>query len=156
MKSFTQKATMTAATLLLSSSLYAAGELKLYNWSDYMPQELIDKFSSTYDVRVIQDSYDSNETLLARLKSGVTGYDVAVPGDYMVAIMIEEGLLDKVQPHTLENFKHIKEELVDVYFDPGREYSIPYQFGTTSFMVDTDAIRVISIPWRYCLIPLMS
>lgn len=139
MKAFTQKAAVSAATLLLSSSLYAAGELKLYNWSDYMPQELIDKFSSSYDVTVIQDSYDSNETLLARLKSGVTGYDVAVPGDYMVAIMIEEGLLDKVQPHTLENFKHIKEELVDVYFDPGREYSIPYQFGTTSFMVDTNA-----------------
>ncbi|TBU98905.1 putrescine/spermidine ABC transporter substrate-binding protein [Stutzerimonas kirkiae] len=128
-------------SLLLNATAQAAGELKLYNWSDYMPQALLDKFSAEYDVKVIQDTYDSNETLLARLKSGVTGYDVAVPGDYMVAILAREGLLEKVEPNQLPNFKHIKPELVDVYFDPGRHYSVPYQFGTTSFMVDTQVYQ---------------
>jgi len=127
--------------LCFSSTAHAAGELKIFNWSDYMPQSLLDKFSKEYDVKVTQDTYDSNETLLAKLKSGVTGYDVAVPGDYMVAILVKEGLLEKVEPNTLSNFKNVKKELVDVYFDSGRHYSIPYQFGTTSFMVDTNVYK---------------
>ena len=136
-------ATVAAAALTLGGlavsggSAQAAGELAIYNWFDYLPQSLIDKFSKEHDVKVTMDTYDSNETLLARLKAGVKGYDVAVPGDYMVQILIEEGLLEKTEPNSLPNFKHMKPELIDVYFDPGRHYSVPYQFGTTSFMVDT-------------------
>ncbi len=130
-----------AATLALalgaSASAQAAGKLNIYNWFDYMPQELLDKFAEQYDVEVTMDTYDSNESLLARLKAGVTGYDIAVPGDYMVAILIKEGLLEKVQPNQMENFKNMDPAWIDVYWDPGREYSIPYQWGTTSFMVDT-------------------
>lgn len=126
-----------STALIFNSTAHAAGELKIYNWSDYMPQSLIDSFSEKYSVDIIQDTYDSNETLLAKLKSGVKGYDIAVPGDYMVAIMIEEDLIENISANKLENFNNIKPELIDVYFDPGREYSIPYQFGTTSFMVDT-------------------
>jgi spermidine/putrescine transport system substrate-binding protein len=119
-------------------SARAEGELKIYNWFDYMPQELLDKFSQEYDVAVSMDTYDSNETLLAKLKSGVTGFDVAVPGDYMVAIMIKEGLLERVEPNTFDNFGNVNADWVDVYFDEGRHYSIPYQWGTTSFMVNAE------------------
>lgn len=116
----------------------AAGQLNIYNWFDYIPQELLDKFAKEYDVEVTLDTYDSNESLLARLKAGVTGYDIAVPGDYMVAILIQEGLLEKVEPNKMPNFKNMDPDWVDVYWDPGREYSIPYQWGTTAFMVDTE------------------
>lgn len=115
----------------------AAGELKIYNWFDYLPQNLIDKFSKEHDVEVTMDTYDSNETLLARLTAGVKGYDVAVPGDYMVAILIQEDLLERTEPNTFPNFKNMKADLIDIYFDSGRHYSIPYQVGTTNFMVDT-------------------
>ena len=136
------KTCLAATTLaLFATSAHAAGELKLYNWSDYMPQALIDKFAKQYDVKVTQDSYDSNETLLSKLKSGVKGYDLAVPGDYMVAIMVKEGLLEKVEPNQFSNFPKVKKDLVNVYFDDGRHYSIPYQFGTTSFMVDTTVYK---------------
>ncbi len=126
-----------ALALSLASPAQAAGKLNIYNWFDYLPQELIDKFSKEHDVEVTMDTYDSNESLLARLKAGVTGYDVAVPGDYMVAILIKEGLLEKVDANQLPNFKHMNPAWVDVYWDPGREYSIPYQWGSTNFMVDT-------------------
>lgn len=98
---------------------------------------LLDEPLSALDLKLRQSTYDSNETLLSKLKSGVKGYDVAVPGDYMVAIMIKENLLEKVEANQLPNFKHMKKDMIDVYFDPGRSYSIPYQFGTTSFSVDT-------------------
>ncbi len=126
-----------AGGVLGAPAARAAGELVIYNWFDYMPQALLDKFAETYDVEVTMDTYDSNETLLARLKAGVTGYDIAVPGDYMVKILIDEGMLEPIQPHQMENFEHLDPRWVDVYWDPGREYSIPYQWGTTAFMVDT-------------------
>ena len=123
--------------IFVSGPVMAAGKLNIYNWFDYLPQELIDKFSTEYDVEVTMDTYDSNESLLARLKSGVTGYDLAVPGDYMVQILIQEGMLEPVNAFEFENFNHMDPNYVDVYFDPGRKYSVPYQWGTTAFMVDT-------------------
>ena len=137
MKSFINLLLGVALAFALGSPAYAAGKLNIYNWFDYLPQELIDKFSKEHDVEVTMDTYDSNEALLARLKAGVTGYDIGVPGDYMVAILIKEGMLEKVQPNQLENFKHMDPNWVDVYWDPGREYSVPYQWGSTNFMVDT-------------------
>jgi spermidine/putrescine transport system substrate-binding protein len=124
--------------LMISGPAQAAGKLNIYNWFDYMPQELLDKFSQEYDVEITMDTYDSNETLLARLQAGVTGYDLGVPTDYMVAILIKEGFLQKAHSNKMENFKYMDPKWVDVYFDPGREYSIPYQWGHTAFMVDTD------------------
>jgi spermidine/putrescine transport system substrate-binding protein len=125
------------AALTLSSPVQAAGKLSIYNWFDYMPQELLDKFSNEYDVEITMDTYDSNETLLARLKAGVTGYDLGVPSDYMVAILIKEGMLEKINANQLSNFGNMTAKWIDVYFDPGREYTVPYQWGTTGFMVDT-------------------
>jgi len=125
------------ALALSGGTAQAAGKLNIYNWFDYMPQELLDKFAKQYDVEVTMDTYDSNESLLARLKAGVTGYDIAVPTDYMVAILKKEGLLEKTEPNKMSNFKNMEPDWIDVYWDPGREYSIPYQWGTTSFMVDS-------------------
>ena len=126
-----------SASALTAAPASAAGSLRIYNWFDYLPQELMDKFATEHDVEVTMDTYDSNESLLARLQSGVTGYDVAVPGDYMVAILAQEGFLEKSEPNQLPNFKHMDPQWIDVYFDPGRSYSVPYQWGTTAFMVDT-------------------
>jgi len=124
------------ASLLGATAANAAGQLNIYNWSDYMDQAVLDKFSKKYDIKITYDTYDSNETLLSKLKSGVTGYDVAVPGDYMVKIMIDEGLLENIEANKLSNFANVKDELIDVYYDPGHQYSVPYQAGTTSFVVD--------------------
>lgn len=115
----------------------AAGELNIYNWGNYTSPELIEKFEKAYDIKVTLDGYDSNETMLAKVKQGSTGYDIVVPGDYMIAIMIGEGLLEKIEPNKMSNFKHMDPNWVDVYWDPGRQYSVPWQWGTTSFTVDT-------------------
>ena len=80
----------TAALAVAAGAAWAqdAGELRVYHWFEYMPQELVDKFEAETGIDVIIDTYDSNEALLASLKAGTLGsYDVAVPGDYMVAIM---------------------------------------------------------------------
>jgi spermidine/putrescine transport system substrate-binding protein len=80
--------------------------------------------------------------MLASLKAGRLGeYDVAVPGDYMVEIMADQGLLDSYTPEEMPNFANIQEEWLDVPFDPGRKHSIPYQWGSTAFSVNRNVYK---------------
>jgi spermidine/putrescine transport system substrate-binding protein len=132
----------TAAALALAGPAFAEGELKVYHWFEYIPQELVDKFTAETGITVTIDTYDSNEAMLASLKAGRIGqYDVAVPGDYMVQIMAGEGLLDTFAPDDLPNFGNIDPQWLDVPFDPGRQSSIPYQWGSTSFSVNRDVYQ---------------
>jgi spermidine/putrescine transport system substrate-binding protein len=126
----------------LTVPAFAEGELKVYHWFEYMPQELVDKFTAETGIKVTIDTYDSNEAMLASLKAGKLGqYDVAVPGDYMVKIMATQGLLDSFNPEDLANFGNIQAEWLDVPFDPGRTHSIPYQWGSTAFAVNRDVFK---------------
>ncbi|MEM0990389.1 MAG: extracellular solute-binding protein [Pseudomonadota bacterium] len=128
-----------ALAALLAGPAAAEGKLSIYHWFEYIPQELLDKFEAETGIEVTMDTYDSNESMLATLKAGAMGqYDVAVPGDYMVAIMAAEGMLDTIAEGELKNKGNIEEQWLDVGFDPGRKHSIPYQWGSTSFMVSRD------------------
>jgi spermidine/putrescine transport system substrate-binding protein len=130
---------LTTLAVLLAGPAFAEGELKVYHFFEYIPQELVDKFTAETGIKVTIDTYDSNESMLATLKAGKMGqYDVAVPGDYMVQIMGNEGLLDTFTPEELPNFANIDPKWVDVPFDPGRKSSIPYQWGSTAFSVNRD------------------
>ena len=129
-------------TCLLASPAFAEGELKVYHWFEYIPEELVQKFEAETGIDVTIDTYDSNEAMLAALKAGKMGqYDVAVPGDYMVKIMGDEGLLDNFAPEDLPNFGNIAPQWLDVPFDPGRHSSIPYQWGSTAFSVNRDVYK---------------
>ncbi len=116
----------------------AAGELHFFNWGNYTNPELIEKFEKETGIKVTVDGYDSNESLLAKIKAGGHGYDLAVPSDFMVQVMADEGLIQKAYPNKMENFKHMDPQWVDVYFDPGREYGVPWQWGTTGISLNTD------------------
>ena len=130
------------STLLLASPAWAEGELKIYNFFEYMPQELLDKVTAETGITVTMDTFDSNEAMLAALKAGKIGqYDVAVPGDYMVEILGKEGLLDTYAPEEVPNFGNIAPQWLDVPFDPGRKSSIPYQWGSTGFSVNRDVYQ---------------
>lgn len=130
-----------AAFMAMPVSAHAEGSLAIFNWGDYISEEMVKKFEAKYDVKVTVDTYDSNETMLAKLKSGITGYDLAVPGDYMVEILIKEDLVEKVEPNTFENYKNLEPQWADVYWDPGRHYSVPWVWGTTSFTVSTKVYK---------------
>ena len=131
-----------SVAILIASPALAEGQLKIYHWFEYMPQELVDKFEAETGIDVTIDTYDSNEAMLAALKAGKLGeYDVAVPGDFMVAIMADAGLLDSFTPDEMPNLKNIVPQWMDVPFDPGRHHSIPYQWGTTAFAVNRDVYK---------------
>ena len=133
---------VTGAILLVASlgtpRASAEGEVNFYTWADYTSPELIEKFEAETGITVNIDTFASNEDLLAKMMAGATGYDIIVPGDYLVEILIKEDLLLRVEPNELPNFKNVEPRWVDVYWDPGRHYSIPWMWGTTSFNVNTD------------------
>jgi spermidine/putrescine transport system substrate-binding protein len=112
-------------------------ELFLYNWSNYFPPDLLQKFEKDTGIKVTLDVYDSNETLLAKLQAGATGYDVVVPSDYMVKIMIAEGIAQKIDVASMPNFKNVMSPHDNPSYDPGRQYSAPYMWGTTGFTYDS-------------------
>jgi len=142
MKTLMKSAASALALTLAANAATAEGEVVVYHWFEYIPQELLDKFTEETGIDVVMDTYDSNEALLASLKAGAIGtYDVAVPGDYMVKIMQNEGMLDTISEGELENKGNISEQWLDVSFDPGRKHSIPYQWGSTSFSVNRNAYQ---------------
>jgi spermidine/putrescine transport system substrate-binding protein len=108
-----------------------AEELSVYNWDDYIDEQILLDYEARYGVRIIYDTYASNEDLLAKLQAGATGYDVIFPSDYMAGQMIELGLLAPIDAEALPNFANIGEAYRDAPYDPGNAHCVPYQWGTT-------------------------
>ena len=127
-----------AALLGAAGAAQAAGELNLYNWGNYTNPALIEKFEQTYDVEVTITDYDSNSTALAKVQAGGHGFDMVVPSANYVKIFIEEGLALETRPDQMENFKHVAAEWADPSWDPGRHYSVPWQWGSVGMVVDTE------------------
>ena len=120
-----------------ASTAFAAGELQIFNWGDYTNPELIKKFEEKYDVKVTVTDYDSNDTALAKVRAGGHGFDIVVPTHLVLPIWIEEGLLLETRPDQMENFKNVDPRWVDVPFDPGRHYTVPWQWGSTGILLNT-------------------
>jgi spermidine/putrescine transport system substrate-binding protein len=134
-------AVVAATVLALSGIAQAAGKLNMYNWGNYTNPDLIKKFEEKYDVKVTITDYDSNSTALAKVKAGGHGFDIVVPSANYVKIFIEEGLALEARPDLLENFKNVAAEWRNPSWDPGRRYSVPWQWGTVGIAVDTEVYK---------------
>ncbi len=116
------------------------GELNLYNWTDYISEDLLSRFTDETGIAVNLSNYDSNETMLATLAVGGTGYDVIVPSDYIIPQLIEQDLIQRIDAFALENASNIDPAFLNPYFDDGRVYTAPYLYGTTGLAVDTSQV----------------
>lgn len=119
----------------------ADGELNIYNWGNYTNPDLIKKFEQAYNVKVTLTDYDSNDTALAKVKAGGHGFDIVVPSATYVPIYLKEGLLLETRPDKMDNFKNVDSRWIDVNWDPGRHYTVPWQWGTTGVIVDTSVYK---------------
>ena len=108
-------------------------EIVMFNWTEYIDPDLYGEFETASGIRVIEDNYSSNEELLAKLQGGSTGYAVIVPSDYYVGIMIEEGMLAKLDHANIPNLSNLADRFTKVPYDPGNVYCVPYMWGTTGF-----------------------
>ena len=123
------------------------GELNLYNWTDYISEDLLARFTEETGIAVNLSNYDSNETMLATLAAGATGYDVIVPSDYIIPQLIEQDLIQPIDAFAMENAANIDPAFLDPYFDVGRVYTAPYLYGTTGLAVDTSQVPEPPTSW---------
>jgi spermidine/putrescine transport system substrate-binding protein len=114
-------------------------ELYFFSWTDYIDPTILEDFEAEYGVRVIMDLFDANETMIPKIRAGNSGYDVVVPSDYAVQSMVAEGLLAPLDKNLLPNVTHLNEDNLDLYFDPGNQYSLPYFWGVTGIAYNKTA-----------------
>ncbi len=141
MKRVIKKSIVALALVAISGSASAAGELNFFNWGNYTNPELISKFEKEYDVKVTVTDYDSNSGALAKVKAGGHGFDMVVPSANYMKIWIDEGLLMETRPDKMSNFKHVSPEFNNPSWDPGRRYSVPWQWGSVGMIVDTSVYK---------------
>lgn len=113
-----------------SSSRASSNTITVFNWGEYIDPELVDRFEEETGIRVIYETFDSNEAMLTKIQQGGTRYDVAMPSEYMIEKMKEEDLLLPIDQSKLPNLQNIDPYFLDLPFDPGNQYSIPYFWGT--------------------------
>ncbi len=118
--------------------------LNVYNWATYIGETTISDFEALCGVSVTYDVYDSNEAMIARLRQGNPGYDVAFPGDYAVSIMIRDGLIQPFDVTELPNYENIAERWLGLPFDPDNEYSVPYLWGTFGVAYNVNTVEEIT------------
>ncbi|KAF0822848.1 ABC transporter substrate-binding protein [Cytobacillus firmus] len=126
---------------LNSSQGYTSGNtLTIFNWGDYIDADLVDKFEQETGIKVIYETFDSNEAMMTKIEQGGTAYDIAVPSEYAIEKMKEEDLLLPVDHSKIPNLKYIDPRFMDLPFDPENEYSIPYFWGTVGILYNTDIL----------------
>jgi spermidine/putrescine transport system permease protein len=116
------------------------GELNVFIWSNYLPDEVIAEFERRYNARVNVELYDSNEALLAKLQSGGASYDIVVPSDYMVTVLRGQGLLADIDRDRLTNFSNLDPRFLGLPYDAANLCSIPYMWGTTGIAYRKDKV----------------
>jgi spermidine/putrescine transport system substrate-binding protein len=126
-------------------------ELHIFSWADYWPVEddnnLLRDFQEACGVEVTLDTYPSNEDLAARIRAGNSGYDIIIPSDYMVDILIQEGRLLKLDKSQIPNIANLDPNQMGLYYDPNNEYSLPYQYGMTGIAYNKSEVNPAPDSW---------
>jgi spermidine/putrescine transport system substrate-binding protein len=128
--------------MLVAASAEATDKvIYFYNWSEYLPETVIKQFTKETGIKVVYTTYDSNEALYAKIKLlAGEGYDLVVPSSYYVQKMSKEGLLLKLDTAKLANYKNLDPKRLNKPFDPENKFSIPYLWGSTGIIVNTEQI----------------
>ena len=118
------------------SQPYAGQTLHVYNWGEYTGENIISGFEELTGAKVVMDNFDSNEQMYIKVANG-DAYDVLVPSDYMIQRMMQEGMLQKLEPETRkECLSELTDAVKGLPYDPKNEYSIPYFWGTVGIVYD--------------------
>jgi len=125
-----------------------APTLRIFNFPEYLDEGLISEFRERYGVRIIQDYFDTNEAMIARLiAGGGAQFDLVVASDYAVAILADAGQLQPLDAMLLPNRVHLHPDLSNLPYDPENRYSIPYQWGTTGIGLRSDRVSGSGSEW---------
>lgn len=116
-------------------------DINIFVWTEYIPQDAIDCFQAVYGINVNRKEYSSNEEMYASLSAGSSNYDLVQPTDYIVSLMVRQGLLQKLDHSKLPVMATLDPNYLDLSFDKGNEYTLPYQAGTDAIVYNADTVK---------------
>ncbi|HDK7155090.1 TPA: extracellular solute-binding protein [Clostridium botulinum] len=114
--------------------------LNIFNWSEFLPQSVIEQFEKEYNVKVNYSTFSSNEEMLAKLMGGNVPYDLVVTSDYAIEIMTKQKLVQPIDKNNVPNLANIDKNVLDLDFDPKNTYSLPYMWGGNNIVIDKTKI----------------
>jgi len=141
----TTKLIAVATTFALTAAIANAEEVRVYNWSDYIDEELLTKFEEETGIDLTYDVFDSNEVLETKMLAGGSGYDVVVPTGTFLQRQISAGAFQKLDPSKLSNLDNMWDVINHrtAQYDPGNAYSINYMWGTTGLGVNVGKVTEV-------------
>lgn len=150
---------LTLALSLLTPSAAAAPSqekvsINVYNWGVYISDgtdgylDVNKAFTEATGIQVNYSTYDSNESLYTKLKTGGSAYDVIIPSDYMIARLIEEDMLEPINFDNVPNYQYVDETFRDQTYDPDNRYSVPYTWGTVGLIYNTAYVDKEVTSWK--------
>lgn len=133
--------------------------LNVYNWGEYISDGSEDSYDTNAafeewylaeygkEVKVNYTTYASNEDMYAKLKSGAVKYDIVIPSDYMIELMIEEDMLEEIDFSNIPNYQYIDENYRNLFYDPDNKYSVPYTYGMVGIIYNTTMVEDTPDSW---------
>ncbi|MBK8090415.1 MAG: spermidine/putrescine ABC transporter substrate-binding protein [Verrucomicrobiaceae bacterium] len=125
----TPRTALFALCSLLSTATQAAEKLHVYIWADYIKPELIERFQDEQDCEVVIDTFDSNESMFAKVRAGAAGYDILVPSNYMLGLLVQKNLLRELDPKLLPNAAQVDPQVLAKLEDKTMRHGVPYAIG---------------------------
>jgi putrescine transport system substrate-binding protein len=128
-----------------STAIAQDRSVNVYNWSDYIDEEILTEFTKETGIKITYDVFDSNEILETKLLAGKTGYDVVVPTGTFLARQIQAGVFQKLDKSKLDNLKNMDPAISERLekYDPSNDYAINYMWGTTGLGYNVDKIKEV-------------
>ncbi len=118
----------------------ANGTVNVFNWGEYIEEDLIDEFEEETGIKVNYSTVSTCEEMYAKMVNGGVSYDIVIPSDYMISRMIEEDMLQTIDYSKIPNYEYVDEEFRAPEFDPTGSYSVPYQWGTVGIIYNKDMV----------------
>lgn len=144
-------AMMMAATMILTgcggNSNTEERVVNVCSWGEYIDESLIDEFEEQTGIKVNYQTAESNEALYSLLKTGAGDYDVIVPSDYMIARLIDEGMLAELDYSNIPNYALIDDQYKGLSYDPDNKYTVPYTWGTLGIIYNTTMVDEEITSW---------
>ena len=140
-----------AVTIIIAAITAGCGggkpAINVYNWGDYIDPQVIDMFEDEFGVKVVYDTYATNEDLYIKLKQGGSSYDVIFPSDYMIERMIKEDLLAKINMNNIDQLSNVDSKFLSLDYDPDIAYSVPYMWGTVGIIYNKSMVSRPLTSW---------
>ena len=129
------------------SAVESKGEVNVYNWGEYIDEDIFSQFEKETGIKVNYNTYSDNESMYATLMSGAAEYDVVIPSDYMISRLISEDALEKIDLDNVPNYANIDDSLKGLEYDPDNEYSVPYMSGVVGVVYNKTMVNGTPDSW---------